>query len=342
MKQDNRIKNAIDESLAGVHFNAQDMRSVMRTVRRSDMDDEPVRRRKPIKLDLILSMGMVVVVAVPVFLFAARAVRMQPTPIAFSSPTPEVIHLTPVPPTEQPVHRATPTPTPTPAPETTLSPTQEPESTPERAVTAEDAILAARACYEETCDTSVFTFEEFTVSAAMDQGLDGAQRYIVTMTSIYDNGCAFTVVVSAQDGSVIQYSTPRLATIPSYLSSDSAEVQAWYEKNGAYLFTWPQETQAEFSRRYEGGTLRTAKDGEIPAQQAALIAARYAAPLLGVPEETVFAYPMLYSERAYGDAQARYVVRCYAQGVQDELPGRCVSVTLNAATGEVESAQSDP
>lgn len=52
------------------------------------------------------------------------------------------------------------------------------------ALTEQDAIQAARTCFETLCDTSIFSFDEYTVSCERT-----GDAYTVLMTSIYGNGC---------------------------------------------------------------------------------------------------------------------------------------------------------
>ncbi|MBP3655571.1 MAG: hypothetical protein J6K32_02630 [Clostridia bacterium] len=325
MNNDNRIRSAIDESLSGVRFNAHDTRSVLEAMHSSGQIRRPAHRRSRL-LRFAVSAAAVAVILVPAVLFTMRAHQdgSRVTVIGGEATArPDLIV------TAQPAATPTPLITPDPTPAPTAAPLSE-----------DDAIRIVRACFERVCDTSVFTFEEYAVSAAYGEE-GGAQICTVTMESIYDNGCRFTATVSCTDGSVLRHSTPRLATIPAYVNSESAEVRSWYEKNGAHLMTWPQDQQAEFSRRYEGGMLRTARDGEITADQAKQIAqdaSQDALRTLGLPADAAPAcYPMLYAEAASGDGIARYTVHCYAEPVSDALPSACVLVTLRADSGEVES-----
>ena len=48
------------------------------------------------------------------------------------------------------------------------------------ALTEQDAIQAARTCFETLCDTSIFSFDEYTVSCERTR-----DAYTVLMTSIY-------------------------------------------------------------------------------------------------------------------------------------------------------------
>lgn len=327
MNKDKTIRDAIDESLCSVRFNAQDMRSVLRGTRRQPAKPSRAARRRVRRLDFVFAAAMLALVIAPVSLFALRARNTRPVPIAsIGEATPDVLPLaTPSP--EQP----------------TLSPTASPDGDPllpaSAAITADKAIAIARGCFEAQCDTSVFAFEEYAVQASLNTLPNGQAQYTVRMTSIYDNGCSFTVVVSAENGSIVQYSTPKLATQPSYLDSSSEEVNSWYLKNGAHSFTWPQDVQAEFSRRYEGAAVRSARDGEISYEKAQEIAVQSARSAF--PEGSVYAYPMLYDGHTSKDGAARYVVSCFAEPVAQILPDARVTVTLLASDGTVESVVSE-
>ena len=316
MKSKTSCREAIDESLSGVRFNARDMRAVLSAVREQEAPQEtPVRAGRHRRLDFVFSLALVAMVAIPVSLFAINARNAKTTPVTVA---PGVV-----------------TAAPTAAPLATVQPG------PQSMISEAEAIAAARACFEAKCDTSVFSFDEYTVSLTETAEADGSPSMTVLMRSIYDNGCSFTVMLGAQSGDVLRFSTPRLATVPAFLNSESVEVQAWYDKLGPYTFTWSQENQAEFSRRYEGAALRTARSGELSAadaQTAALKAASYTFAQLG-ETGAHYAYPTLYAERASADGVARYVVRCYAQPVTQTLPSPCVLVTLRAGDVMVESIQ---
>lgn len=318
MKSDNAVREAIDESLSGVRFNVQDMRSVLRTVRAQEEEEEdprPARRRKK-RLDFAFALMLMAVIIAPATLFIAR-------PKALNS-----IHSI-----VATIGGATPDPL-------ANFPTASPRGDPILDVSAEsEAIRIARACFNAQCDTSVFSFEEYTVNVTTSTAADGATRYTVVMNSIYDNGCCFTVIVASPSGEVLQYSTPQLATQPTFFDSSSAEVRSWYDKYGPYLFTWTAQAQAEFSRRYEGATLRMPKDGEVSFERAAELAA---SAVRGNFEGwnalgTIYTYPTLYAERASADGIARYVVYCFTQNAGESLSDPCVLVTLYASNGVVES-----
>ena len=316
MKSKTSCREAIDESLSGVRFNARDMRAVLSAVREQKAPQEtPVRAGRHRRLDFVFSLALVAMVAIPVSLFAINARNAKTTPVTVA---PGVV-----------------TAAPTAAPLATVQPG------PQSMISEAEAIAAARACFEAKCDTSVFSFDEYTVSLTETAEADGSPSMTVLMRSIYDNGCSFTVMLGAQSGDVLRFSTPRLATVPAFLNSESVEVQAWYDKLGPYTFTWSQENQAEFSRRYEGAALRTARSGELSAADAQTAALKAASDTFAQLGETGahYAYPTLYAERASADGVARYVVRCYAQPVTQTLPSPCVLVTLRAGDGTVESVQ---
>ena len=330
MKNDPQIRNALDESLSSVHFDARDMHRVLRAVRGQEA---PVRRparqrRRPLRLDFMFAVATAALVIVPLSLFALRAHRAQTSPIttvaAHGAPN---AGATEMPGGHEDVILSSPSP---------ASPSRQSGAYDEHA-----AIQAARACFEALCDTSIFTFDEYAVDVSEAWGEDGAlSAYVVTMESIYGNGCAFRVVVSAQDGAVISYSTPRLATEPAALDRPCAEVQAWYDRYGEHVFTWPLDVQAEFSRRYEGGRLRMPREGEAD-PDAMLEAARgYLAGQAENPDEAGFTlYLSLCAERAFADGVARYQVYCFPQSDSGDLPESCTVLTLRASDGVLEASQ---
>lgn len=201
MNTHHSIRDAIDESLCGVHFSSEDMHSVLRSVRspsKKHSRSVPTRRRR---LDLAFAAAMLLLVVAPFSLFALRAQRARPVTVAAiggATPVPNVLPLE--------------TPAPTPI---TASPTgAPPEQLPLALITQEEALRVARQCFETHCDTDVFTFEEYALQVTLLQIAEGCAQYIVRMDSIYDNGCSFTVIVSAESGEVIQYSSPSMATQP--------------------------------------------------------------------------------------------------------------------------------
>lgn len=312
MKQENPIRDAIDESLSGVRFNAQDARSVLRAVR--IREEEPAPRPRPrMRFDMAFACAMLLILVVPISYFALRAQTTRTARIV-----------------------AGPGGT-TAAPMTTASPREDRitvTAAPMRSDEESEAIRIARACFEAQCDTSIFTFEEYAVSVS-----SSGARYTVDMTSVYGNGCRFTVVVDMSSGEVEQFSTPELATVPTYLDRGAPEIQAWYTKNGPYIFTWPPEEQAEFSRRYEGGTLRTAREGELTFEEAKAFALRSIAEATGYDESpSLYAYPILYAENARTGDAANYVVYCCKSPVTDALPpeGFAAVVTFSATGEDVE------
>ena len=321
MQDKDSIRNAIDESLSGVRFNANDMRSVMRAVRsREEEREQPVRRRRAFRPDFAFAVMLAVIVIAPVSLMFVRSRGMRPVAVAPGVPTVRPTIAATVAPFDEEA---------TPNPELdVISPGES------------EAIRVAKACFEATCDTSVFSFEEYTVSVSEQAQPDGSTHYTVVMNSVYDNGCAFTAVVSLPSGEVVQHSTPRLATVPTFFDSSSPEVRSWYDKYGPYLFTWDAQAQVEFSRRYEGAAIRRPAAGELTYEEAAAAAKAIAesgeyASLFG----SVTAYPVLYAEDASADAAARYVVYCFGAPVTDTPGGACLLVTLTDGGHEVESIQ---
>lgn len=231
MKKQNLIREAIDESLSSVHFTAADERAVLRAIHRrapSRRAHAPGRRR----LDLVFSLALLAVVVLPAAWIVLRA---QPASIVSGNgdAAPDVI-------ISAPARTAAVAASPSPAPAVPA------------ALSEAAAIAAARTCFEEHCDTSVFSFEEYTVSMQTVTGGSGNALINVELHSIYDNGCAFTVFLDAQSGDVFAFTEPALATQPQGVNMDSTEVQAWFDKYGEDSSLWPADAQAEFSRRYEG------------------------------------------------------------------------------------------
>lgn len=332
MKNDPRIRNALDESLSSVHFDARDMHRVLRAVREQDapVRESARRKRRPLRLDFLFAVATAALVIVPLTLFALRAQRAATSKISTVAAhgTQSVMS------TEKPDGR-----------EDVLLATPLPSSAGELrsagVISESDAIQAARACFEAQCDTSIFTFDEYAVDVSAATGEDGApSSYVVTMESIYGNSCVFRVVVSAQDGAVISYSTPRLATVPAALDRQCAEVQAWYDRYGAHSFTWPLDAQAEFSRRYEGGMRRMPEEGEMDADAIAAAAQEMLAGQAGSNAEASGSLCLsLYGERAFADGVARYRVYCLPQSDAGELPESCTVLTMRASDGMLESSQ---
>ena len=80
-----------------------------------------------------------------------------------------------------------------------------------------------------------------------------------------------------------------------------------------------------------GGALRTARDGELSAEEASRIAQKAVEESLGLESGTLAAaYPMLYDNRAEGPV---YVVYCCTQPVTDVMPESYFIVSLSAADG---------
>ena len=321
MKRENPIREAIDDSLRDVRFDAHDARSVLRAVRsREDESRARARPRRGFRPDFAFALTLIVIIAAPLSLTFFRSQNTRDITAAVGSVTP--------------------------SPSAVVA-TALPEADPILETTEEsEAIRAARACFEAQCDTSIFSFEEYAIRVAQAPQGDGTSRFTVTMDCVYDNGCSFTCVVSMPSGEILQHSTPELATIPMFFDAASDEVQSWYQRYGAFPFTWDAQTQVEFSRRYEGAAIRLPKDGEIGAQQASAKAAAalqddaVLSSLDGISAfENVCAYPVLYAERANSDGRARYVVYCFDQPVSDSISDPCVLVTVFADTAEIDSIE---
>ena len=315
MKQDNPIRSAIDESLSGVHFDAKDMRAVLRAAKNHEQEPAPRTPARGSRFSMAFAMAMLLICVIPAGFLALRAQGMRTARI---SAAPGTAALTPQLSADPQADLII-------SPENTALPADESE-----------AIRIARACFESVCDTSIFTFEEYAVSAGLTESGGGYAEYAVEMTCIYGNGCRFSVQVALPEGRVLAHSAPELATMPTYLDSTAAQVAAWRDKYGPHLMTWPQDAQAEFSRRYEGGMLRAAKPGELTAQEAAELAERYvrthARPQEGV---VLFCYPMLYAERAATDGTARYVVSCFTREVTDDMPEPLAVISFAADGSDV-------
>lgn len=302
MKSDPRIRNAIDESLSSVHFDERNIRAVLRAARRQDTSPAP---RRHARWDWALATAMMMIVLVPLSLFALRANRTQ---------TADIRALAGVSQDALPVVSSAPA-----------------DSAQAAALSESDAIRIARACFEAECDTSVFTFEEYAVSVHFYE-----DTCIVLMKSVYDNGCTFEVVISLPSGTVGSFSDPRQATVPSGIRHDSVEVQTWYDKYGPMLYAWPMDEQAEFSRRYEGAALRMPREGEPDPDALCSTLLPVCANTLGLPQDELTLYPMLYSEAASADGQARYLVYCCRTG---DSAKPLLLATLRAADGAIESFQ---
>lgn len=315
MKRHPEIQNAVNESLSSVRFTDWDRERVLRAVR---MPEEPVCKRPPRRLfraDVLLPAMSAVLVVVPIFLFALHARNMQITEITSYAGT-NVCAKQEVLPTDAP-------------------------TAPPAAPNTRAAIEAARACFEAECDTSIFAFDEYTVDVSAVQDETGhPAAFVVTMRSVYGNGCTFSVTVSAENNAVISYSAPRDATIPSSLDQNRSEIRAWYERYGAHPFMWALDVQAEFSRRYDGALHRDPQETDVqPA--AIMLAAQNALPQQGSEEHTV--YLSLFSERAFDDGAARYRAYCFAAGESPDDPdAECTMMTFLASSGVLESTQTVP
>lgn len=336
MRKDHTIKSAIDESLASVHFDARDMHGVLRAVRH-----EPAPRKAPgkrMRFNFAFAAAMLLLVAAPLLALRSAGTPADITTIAANGSTAASVG-------ESAALPIAPTAAPLPTPLPTGQPVELPETQATDGLISESsAIEIARACFEAQCDTSVFTFDEYTVSVqgyaayGSDPEIPG---YEVNMKSIYDNGCAFTIIVSAQDGSVISFSDPAAATVPASIDNGSPEVQSWYDKYGPYMFTWPQSAKVEFSRRYEGGQLREPRAGEVDGEYIAARISSFTADFAKDSEASAVSWDwMLYDGKAFADGKARYLIYCYPGGqTTDAMPETYKLVTMFAEDGAVESQQ---
>lgn len=317
MKHDPQIRNAVDESLSSVHFDARDMHRVLRAVREQEEPAYRPARRTHRPLEFMLTVATAVLVIVPVSLFALRAQRAATTEITTVAAQGAPVS------TEMPAGR-----------EDVILATPAPAV--QRGLCDEHAAIeAARACFEAQCDTTVFTFDEYAVDVSTISGEDGISSYVVTMESIYGNGCSFRVTVSAADGSVLSSSSPQLATVPIVLDDrESPEVQAWYDRYGDRL-TWPLDVQAEFSRRYEGAMRRMPKAGDVDTGAILEMARQILKENDGEADCTLFL--SLFAERAFEDGVARYRVYAFPAGASDA--DSCIVLTMRASDGALESSQ---
>ena len=317
MKKDSTIREAIDESLCSVRFNAQDERAVLSAVHGRRVKAKKRARR----LNFVYAMSLLLLLAVPVTAFTLRARRLSTADIA--APGKDII----LSPDSTPLTTA--------APDTSAAPFAT------DTLTEQQAIQAARACFEAVCDTSIFSFDEYTVSCER-QG----DSYFVLMTSIYGNGCTFSATIDALTCEALHHSPASMATQPASTAVKSEAAKTW-ERFGSNLFTWPAADQIEYARRYKGAILREAKDGEITREQAQAVAktaakADYAEQGLSAIEP--LCYPMLFAERAFDDGIARYLVVCRpdrpADGNAETFKtAPDVFVMVNAQTGQVESVK---
>lgn len=315
MKKDPTIREAIDESLCSVRFNAQDERAVLSAIHGRRVKAKKRARR----LNFAYAMGLLLLLVVPVTAFTLHTRRMGTVNIAAPGADPIL----------SPAATAAPL-------ATGLS-----SAAPVRELTEQEALQAARACFESVCDTSIFSFDEYAVSCDR-QG----DAYFVLMTSIYGNGCTFSVTVDALTGEILQHSPGNLATQPASSAANSDEAETWTQKFGSNLFAWSSADQAEYARRYKGATLREPRGGEISFEQAAQIASQTAKAVFaenGLSVDAPLCYPMLFAERADANGVAHYRVFCFAEPISDPLlQATYVLVTLSPATGEVESAEFAP
>lgn len=312
MKKDPTIREAIDESLCSVRFNAQDERAVLAAIHGRRAKAKKRARR----LNFAFAMGLLVLLVAPVTAFTLHSRRLGTTDIAAPGSDPIL----------------------SPAATAAATASAPPAATPLRALTEQEALQAARACFESVCDTSVFSFDEYAVSCER-QG----DAYFVLMTSIYGNGCTFSVTVDALTGEILQHSPVDLATQPASDAAVSAEAKTWTQKFGSNLFSWSADDQTEYARRYKGATLREPRSDEIPFEQAAQIASQAAKVVFeenGLSADAPRCYPMLYAERADENGLAHYRVFCFAAPPTEPATRETyVLVTLNPATGSVESTE---
>lgn len=282
MKKNPMIQESIDESLSGIRFNAQDKRSVLRAVRNAQPQK---KKRLNLRLDLVCAGLLLVVLIAPLSLAKMHTATVSTvtdshlsnpspdstplavftaTPVATPAPTPVV--------TPSPTPSPTPTPTPSPTPVVTPSPTPTPVVTPsptpvvtpaptpvvsatplfslKPAESAEPSVNSiiqqTRDLYNELCDTTIFTFDEFTANATTSP--DGI--CLVVLNNIYENGCSFSASFDMKTGELLSHSDPEQATTPSISADSSATAQAWFDKYGPNFADWPTEARSEYSRRY--------------------------------------------------------------------------------------------
>lgn len=214
MKKDPTIREAIDESLCAVRFNAQDERNVMAAIHGRRVRAKKRARR----LNLAFAAGLLLLLVLPVSAFTLHTRRLSAVNAA--APGEDRIF----------------SPDATPEATAARSPLATANAAASGALTEQDAIQAARTCFETLCDTSIFSFDEYTVSCERT-----GDAYTVLMTSIYGNGCTFSVTVDALSGQVIHHSAADLATHPIYLSESAPEVQSWYAKYGYAVYLWAEK-----------------------------------------------------------------------------------------------------
>ena len=310
MKPENRIRPTIDESLSSVRFHTGDQRAVLHAVRKHRNPRKRENTGCP-QIRFTAAMAMTLLMFIPLGLLTLRI---------------SGAHLPAAPGVDLLIPAATPA--------VTMYPQH---SVSDDAGETGQAIAIARACFESVCDTSVFTFDEYDVKVTCLQHDSLSREYTVTMTSIYGNGCAFSAAVAMPQGEVTRHSTPSLATVPAYISQNTSEVAKWQDRYGPHLIAWPQDAQAEFSRRYEGAILRTAKEGELTAEQAVKLAADLVRKHLPAQEgDTLCGYSQLYAERSQKDGVARYVVSVFPCAITgEELPEALGTVSFKTDGSDV-------
>ena len=208
MKHHNYVRNAIDGSLSAVRFTYQDRQAVLRAIRQTGALQ--TRRRICTKAEFLAAAAMLVLIAAPLSMLTLRALRMQTTDISAAY--------------AGEAEKAEETEETSSAQDIVLTAAHLPAAIPES-----EAVRAARACFEAHCDTTVFSFEEYTVSVALSAG---SAQYVVSMQSIYDVDCSFQVIVSAADGSVISHSAPERATMPKLPAGSTFDSTQYASSSG--------------------------------------------------------------------------------------------------------------
>ena len=328
------IHSAIDDSLCTVRFNAEDARSVISSIHNQRACKSSRKKRRKMKPELLFTGSLLLVLVLPLTLYAIRSTENIKAITHISGPAAmgDAQQTQYSPDSLSPDSPADFTPAASPAAQGAAT-----ENAFLFELSESEALRIARQCFEEQCDTGIFSFEEYHAQTKLSE--DG--RYTITLESIYENGCRFTVVLSAETGEVLQYSAPRLATIPSHVDNASPQIRAWYEQYGAHLFTWPQDVQAEFSRRYQGGTLRAAREGEISYEDAKS-AVRTPVEAYAPGLFTAF-YPVLYSERAASNGRAFYLVYCYTDDTEEAFENsEPMMVSFDALTGDIINIEGNP
>ena len=132
MKKDPTIREAIDESLCAVRFNAQDERNVMAAIHGRRVRAKKRARR----LNLAFAAGLLLLLVLPVSAFTLHTRRLSAVNAA--APGEDRIFSPDV----------------TPEATAARSPLATANAAASGALTEQDAIQAARTCFETLCDTS--------------------------------------------------------------------------------------------------------------------------------------------------------------------------------------------